>query len=174
MMPRRQRHEGQALVEFAFALPLFTLFVFVVIQLSLVFVAYYSETRMARETARWLAINHDATDLQVAQHVQTTLLPGLVGLASPGTVSVANKDTVLSTSMDTVYRLNYMEVHFTPCTPTGSVCGNANRVSGQTLYVNMLYDVSPLLFLPSSFRIGSLTAKIPTQLPAYKVSVMTE
>jgi Flp pilus assembly protein TadG len=173
-MRRRQRHAGQALVEFAFALPIFTLFVFVVIQLSLIFVAYYSETRMTRETARWLAINRDATDLQVAQHVQDTLLPGLVGLASPGTVSVANKDTTLSTSTNTVYRLNFMEVQFTPCSPTGSVCGNANRVSGQTLYVRMLYDVQPLLFLPSSFRIGSLATKIPTQLPAYKVSVMTE
>jgi hypothetical protein len=47
-------------------------------------------------------------------------------------------------------------------------------VSGQTLFVKMQYNVQPLLFVPSSFRMGSLLVKIPTQIPAYKVSVMTE
>ena len=36
-----RRDSGQALTEFAFVLPLFMLFVFSVIQLSLLFVAYY-------------------------------------------------------------------------------------------------------------------------------------
>ena len=44
MKPAR-RQPSQALVEFAITMPLFMMFVFVVIELSLIFVAYYSETR---------------------------------------------------------------------------------------------------------------------------------
>jgi Flp pilus assembly protein TadG len=171
---RADRTSGQALVEFAITMPLFVLVVFVTIQLSLLFVAYYSETRMARESARWAAINGDATDLQVAQHIQDTLLPGLVGVASPGTVTVANKDTVKSTATDTVYKLGRMEAQFTACGAAIAPCPASNRAPGNTLYVLMSYDVSNLLFLPSTYRLGSLVTTIPTTLPGYRVSVMVE
>ncbi|HEV7666412.1 MAG TPA: TadE/TadG family type IV pilus assembly protein [Chloroflexota bacterium] len=163
---RRDRQRGQALVEFALVLPIFALFVFTVIELGLVFVTYYSETRMARETARWLAINRDATDLQVAQHVQNTMLPGLSN-GAPGTAS--------GTSTDVIYPVGArMTVTFTGCGSASAPCSNANRVSGQELYVQMAYDVRDLLFLPTTFRIGSLVTTLPTALPAYKISVMVE
>ena len=37
-----------------------------------------------------------------------------------------------------------------------------------------IVDVSNLIFLPTNFRFGWLTVKIPTQLPPYKVSVLVE
>jgi Flp pilus assembly protein TadG len=165
---RRGTSEGQALVEFALVLPMFALFVFVVIQLGIVFLAYYSETRMARETARWLAVNSSSSDDAVATHVQSTMLPGLAN----GTISSNLGDTT-----NAKYEVGTkMTVTFTSCgtTPSAPPCTNVNRAPGATLYVEMSYDVHNLLFLPSTFRLGNLQVAIPTGLPAYRVHVMVE
>jgi Flp pilus assembly protein TadG len=162
-----RRRGGQALVEFAFAMPMFMLLVFAVIQLSILMVAYYSETRMARETARWLAVNSSATDDQVAAHVQSTMLPGMVG----GTAGSNAGDTT-----NAIYAVGRMTVQFTSCgtNPSAPPCTSVNRAPGATLYVQMSYDVANLLFLPADFRFGSLQTRIPTALPPYRVSVMVE
>ena len=153
-------------------LSVFTIFVFVVFQLGLIFVAYYSETRMARETARWLAVNSRSTDdVYVADHVQSTLLPGLAG-GTPAAVSPAN-----CTNGCSEYTVGGMDVQFTPCNyDSGNlVCTNANRSSGQTLFVQLQYNIARgVLFLPTSFRLGNLVVQIPTSLPPYKVSLMVE
>jgi hypothetical protein len=155
-----------------------------VIQLGLLFLGYYSETRMARETARWLAVNRNATDTQVAAHVHDTMLPGLTNGAPSGPTGVACSSDVPNC---TEYTVGNMVVQFTPCTTTGSTtsCDVINRAPGNTLYVKMTYYLGPdsahptlaksgLLFLPSTFRIGSLVVAIPQSLPGYKISVMTE
>src|SRR5258708_31891570 len=94
MKPTRNQ-SGQALVEFSITMPLFVMFVFIVIELALVFVAYYSETRMARETTRYLAVHSRLTDdaasrpasswpasatfvPSVVDHINHTILPGLI------------------------------------------------------------------------------------------------
>ena len=160
-----RREGGQALVEFALALPLFALFVFVVIELSLVLVSYYSETRMARETARWLAVNGNNSDDQVAAHVQNTMLPGLIAAAP----TVVSDDNVTA-----IYQVGKMQVKFMACGAATPPCTNTNRAPGTTLYVEMNYDVANLLFLPTNFRMGSLQTTLPTVLPAYRVWVMNE
>jgi hypothetical protein len=167
-MTHRQRTSAQSLVEFAFALPIVALVIMVTIQLSIIFVAYYSETRMARETARWLAINSSASDDAVATHVQSTMLPGLAN-GSPS----AN----LGNLTDAQYEIgNKMTVQFTSCgtSPSAPPCTNPNRASGSTLYVQMSYDIHTLLFLPTDFHMGALDARIPTALPAYRVHVLVE
>jgi hypothetical protein len=165
---RQKRERGQSIVEFAIALPLLMLFIFSVIQISLVLVTYYSETRMARETARWLAIRAGTmTDLQVAQHVQDTMLPGLVG-GSPTLVTTG------TSSVDTVYTVGNMTVQFTPCLPSSGVCQHTKRAPGATLSVQLTYNASHLFFLPTEFRIGSVVTRLPTSVPPYKVSVMVE
>ena len=176
---RSERSQGQALVEFAITLPLFAFFVMVVIQLSIVFIAYYSETRMARETARWLAINSDSTDAQVAAHVQSTMLPGLVAgtpaLVSTGTSPTPSAGNPNPAYTPTVYTVGRMTVRATPCGAASSPCTHYERDSGQTIYVEMSYDVSNLLFLPSTFQLSpQLKVAIPTGLPAYRVYVMVE
>jgi Flp pilus assembly protein TadG len=172
----KTRQKGQALVEFALTLPLFMVFVFVTIELALVFVSYYSETRMTRETTRWLAVHSTSTnDSELAAHVQSTMLPGLVGATPVRTVTG-------DAATPTTYTVGNMSVQFTPCLPyldttnaTGTgVCTHLNRVAGATLFVQMTYDVRQLLFLPTNFRLGSVTAQLPTALPPYKVSVMVE
>ncbi len=168
MTPRlasARRKHGQGLVEFALVLPLFMLFVFVTIQLSLLFVAYYSETRMARETARWLAINASSSDRDVAVHVQTTMLPGLV--RDP--LGVSAGDTT-----NAKYAVGNMTTTYTACGASTAPCPHPNRSPGATLFVEMSYDVRNLIFLPTTFRIGTLTTSIPTSLPVYRVYVMVE
>src|SRR5262245_31868004 len=105
-----KRGSGQALTEFAFVLPVFLLLVFLTFQLSLIFVAYYSETRMARETARWLAVHPGSQDTVVAQHVNDTMLPGLV--TGSGTPPYSNQG---STATDAHYRVGRMDLKFTAC-----------------------------------------------------------
>jgi len=164
---RRRRARGQAIVEFALTLPLFVMVVMVTFQLGLLFVAYYSETRMARETARWAAVHSKTTDdAALADHVNATMLPGLVG----GTPSVVAGTSTL----DATATVGKMTVRYTPCVISSGICTRANRVSGATLYVDMSYDVSNVLFLPSTWHLGSLVVKIPTSLPAYRVYIMVE
>jgi Flp pilus assembly protein TadG len=181
-----RRESGQALTEFAFVLPLFMLFVFSVIQLSLLFVAYYSETRMARETSRWLAVSSRSVDTDVAQHVSDTMLPGLVkSSASPpygkctasGLVIGNTTCTAVSDNVNAYYVVGNMTLKFTACNPSATPaapCLNTNRASGQTLYVEMTYNASNLVFLPTNFRLGWLATQLPTTLPPYRISVMVE
>ena len=174
MMPKRQR--SQATTEFAFVLPVFMLVVFATIQIALVFIAYYGETQMARETARWLAVNPSSVDTQVAQQVSNTMLPGMVNGSGtpPYTVDSTSNNT------DAYYHVGNMNVKFTACNPTvtnpapAPPCLNTNRDSGQTIYVEMTYSVANVIFLPTSFRLGPLTTSIPTTLPPYRVSIMVE
>ena len=188
-LSRRERagaaSEGQALVEFALTLPLFALIVMVIIQFALIFVGYYSETRMARETARWLAINSDSTDLQVAQHIQNTMLPGLVGTGTltqsfAGTEGIDPPYAPNAAAGSpahwepTVYTIGRMTATFTPCIQNGSVCSHHKRDSGESVFVEMSYDIGNWIFLPTNFRMGSLQVKIPTALPAYRVYTLVE
>ena len=75
------------------------------------------------------------------------------------------------------YTVGGMDVQFTPCNfdSNNGVCTNANRASGQTLYVQLQYNIaSGVLFLPKYFHLGNLTVQIPTSLPPYKVYLMVE
>jgi hypothetical protein len=174
----KTRQRSQSLVEFAFALPVFMLLVFVTIELALVLVSYYSETHMARETSRWLAVHSAFTnDNELADQVSSTMLPGLVNgdwSAKPHTNGTATTPSH--------YVVGAMTVDFSACMPNGDVnngagtgiCTNTNRIGGSTLYVQMSYDVSNILFLPTTFRFGSLSVSLPTALPVYRVSTMVE
>jgi Flp pilus assembly protein TadG len=164
----RRAEVSQALVEFAIALPVFVMVVFMTIELGLLFVAYYSETSMARESARWLAVHSKTTtDDDLGVHVQNTMLPGLVG-GSPAITTIGTATT------DTVATVGSMTVSYTPCLTNNTVCLHSRRVAGQTLSVEMSYNVSNLVFLPTTFHFGSLVTKVPTSLPAYRVYVMVE
>ena len=166
-MRRPARHRGQALVEFSLTLPIFALFVFATVQLSLLFIWFYSETRMARETARWLAVYGSSSDVAFANHVQASMLPGLVG----GTPTLV---TAGSLTQDAAYSVGRMTVTFSPCVPSGGVCTHPNRAPGSTLHVQMSYDATNIIFLPTNFRLGWMSVSLPTSLPPYTVYVMAE
>jgi hypothetical protein len=103
----------------------------------------------------------------MVDHVQQTLLPGMIG----GTPSAVTTDIPTGDSLATV---GNMHIQWTPCTWNGTVCTAAARNSGSTLHVELKYDVSNLLFLPTTFRFGSLVTTLPTMLPPYRVTIMAE
>ncbi len=164
-----RRQASQALVEFALALPLFVVFVFSVIQLSLMFIWFYSQTSVVRDTARWVAVHPNSSDSAVAAYVQQTLLPGMLG-GSPSLVSAG------STTADTAYQVGNMRMWFTPCLPGGNptVCTHPRRAAGATLRVQMSYDMANVLVLPSTFQFGWMSVSLPTSLPSYTMYVMAE
>jgi hypothetical protein len=167
----RHRLESQSLVEFALAMPLLFVVVLMTINFSLIFITYYSQTQIAREAARYLAIKSvSLQDAGFATYVQDHMLPGLVKTPLTGPTTVAG---------DTVYQVGRMELSFTPCMAASDVyagtCTHINRAPGETLHVQLKYDAPWLFFLSQpNFRLGSLAVHLPTQLPAYKVSVMVE
>lgn len=169
MTAARHRAQSQALVEFSLAAPLLLLFVFAVIQLSLLFVWFYSQTTVTRDMARWLAVHANATDDVVASQIERSLLPGMIG----GTARLTLAGTRTS---DSVYQVGNLTAQFTPCLPAGvpTVCTHADRAAGSTLHMQMSYDASNVIFLPVQFQLGWLSVHIPTGLPPYTVYVMAE
>src|SRR5205085_6401236 len=103
-----------------------------------------------------------------------TMLPGLAK-GTPAYTADASSDNV-----NAYYHVGRMDVKFTACNPATTTptpappCQNTTRASGKTLYVEMTYNVSNLIFLPTNFRFGWLQTTIPTTLPPYRVSVMVE
>ena len=96
------------------------------------------------------------------------------------TISAVTTD---ATTGDSVATVGNMRLQWTPCSWNGTICtyvgqgtnpAGSARSSGSTLHVELQYDVSNLLFLPTTFRFGSLTVAMPTGLPEYRVSIMVE
>jgi hypothetical protein len=148
--------------EFALAWPVFALLALAAIQIGLLCYCYFSQSRMTRETARWLAINAtdgvNASDAQVAAHVQANVLPGLVG-GPPHLVSAGDGQT-----HEAVYTVGKLTASFTACLPSGSpaVCNALYRQPGHVVSVQLTYDVSDLIFLP---------LPLPHQLPPARISL---
>jgi Flp pilus assembly protein TadG len=165
----RCRLAAQALVEFAVAVPIFLVLVLGTIQLSLAAIWFYSQTVVARDAARWLAIRPNSSDATVAEQVRQILLPGMLG-GSPMLVASG------TTTSDTTYRVGNMITSFTPCLATGNppTCTHPDRAPGATLRVTVRYDAANIFFLPTTFRIGSVQTTLPTTLPSYTVYVMAE
>jgi TadE-like protein len=165
----RGRASSQALVEFSLVAPVLALFILAIIQLALIFIWFYSQTIVARDTARWLAVHPNATDDVVANQVALNLLPGMVG-GAPQLLSAGTQ------TLDTRYQVGSMTADFTPCLPSGTptTCTHLNRAAGSTLHVKLTYDASNIIFLPARFQLGWLSAQLPTALPSYTVFVMAE
>ncbi len=166
MTPRRRR-SGQSLVEFALVMPIFTLFILTIIQLGFVAISYFSEAYMTLITARWLAINPDATDAELTARINATLVPGTIG-GTPAQTQAG------SSSLPSIWTVGRFTVTYTPCTPVSGVCTHVDRAPGEILFVEMTYNMSNLMFLPAQFRIGLYTINLPTTLPAYRVYAMSE
>ncbi len=141
---------GQSLVEFALALPFFFFALLVAIQLAVFVGEYYNLMQVTRETARWVAINPDTTDSTVLDYSRSLARPGMLAT-------------------------RFVSVTTTPPCPTLDAQGHCSaRVEASPLSVELKYDVSHAIFLPTKFQLGRITASIPSDLPSYRVSVTIE
>lgn len=140
---------GQTLVEFALIVPFFFFTVLVAIQFALYMGEYYNVMQVARETARWVSINPNTTDSAILTYARTQTRPGMI----------SNNITLTATPA---------------CASLDSFGRCTNRTTNTPLYLDVSYDVSHVIFLPTTFKLGRLTAAIPTNMPAYRVAVPTE
>lgn len=171
MIRAPRKVDGQALVEFAYTVSLFLVVVFVIIQFGMIFVWYFSTTQLTRTSARWLAVNAStAVDADVAERIRNTALFGMA-TAPPVLVSSGFGGT------PTVYSIGAITARFTACEPRSAPqtgCGNGARASGETVFVELEYDATHILFFPAGVRIGPYSAAVPTSLPVYRVWIMAE
>jgi len=147
-MKRLKRDDGQALVEMALYLPLTLGFGLVCLQLALVFFAYLSVLNASRDVGRWVAVHPHTLDATTTATIRSRLPSGLNSGALAITISPSCTALVNN-----------------KCT---------NRPVGARMAVTMNYDLSPHLFLPTSFRLGDMTVGLPTTLPAYTLNMAVE
>jgi Flp pilus assembly pilin Flp len=128
---------GAELTEFALVLPVFLLVILASMQIAFIGVVHYEVKYLARETARWLAVNPDTIDGTTLANVKAQVLPGM---SSSGVTSSS-----LSVSP--------------PCSALdyGGHC--ANRPSGAEITVSLTYDASSDYFLPPSLFGFSMASK---------------
>jgi Flp pilus assembly protein TadG len=141
---------GQALVEFALLAPLFLFVVFVALQIGLLMMMYFNVIQVTRETARWVAIRPNTTDANIRAQAIALMRPGM---------RAASYTSVTSTP---------------PCASLDSFSRCPARAPGDVLTVEILYNASHVVFLPTEFHLLGGITRIPTQLPAYRVTVMME
>lgn len=139
---------GQAMVEFALTMPIFLLWLFVTIQLSLMAVQSYSVVQVTRESARWLATRPDTTDTAVRDHIRAN---------------------ALSLDPNRFYTLDPL-----PACPSLSGGRCPGRSPGSVITLVIHYDARNLIFLPTTYGYSGVSVTLPSDLPPYRVSVMVE
>lgn len=140
---------GVALTEFALAAPIFFFVLLASFQVALVISQYYGVRNVARDTARWLAVNPDSTDASVRAHALAVLMP---------TMSTAAVTSVTAS----------------PACPALNAGRCTSRQPGGVVTVTVSYDLTSQLFLSPDFSLGPLNVRFPTSLPPYSVSEMIE
>lgn len=144
-----RRMRGQTLVEFALTFPFFLGLVLLIIQLSVIILQQLSLMWVTRETARWLALRPDTVDSAAVAYARAHAL----ALDPDRIVSVVPSPAC-------------------PNLDTSGIC--PLRPTTSLLSVEITYDLSSRIFLPTSFSLGGLTVAVRTSLPPYKISILME
>lgn len=142
------RSQGQVYVELALVLPIFTVLVFGCLQFALIFNTYLSVMNVTRDYTRWLVTHPHTTDAAARAQLDTRL---------PNQVSAANLTTTVTPSCSALV--------------SGQCSG---RTLGTQLTVTASYDITGLLFLPSTFNLAGQVIAIPSTLPAYSLTMLVE
>ena len=140
--------KGAALMEMAVFLPLMLVFGLVCIQFAIIFTAYLNMVNVTRDAARWVAIHPHVVDSSTVTTVKGRLPAGMTG--GNLTITFSPACSALSSGL---------------CT---------NRPTGTQISATSTYNITPLLFLPSTFGFGSIVVTIPTTLPTYTIFMQVE
>jgi hypothetical protein len=149
MQTAHRDQRGVALTEFAFAAPIFFFMLMASFQFALIAMQSYSVRHVTRETARWLAIHPDTTDSGVTARARALAMPAM---RSAG----------------------FVRVTATPACPSLSGGRCLGRSPGDVITVEIEYDVSESVFLPTTFGLGDMSVTFPTRLDPFRVSVLVE
>jgi len=164
---RPGRGGGQALVELALVMPLLVGIILVLFQFGILFVAYLGLVHETRDIGRFVAVHPDTVD-------------GAPSGSNPPCQSPPSGSLWWQVCNDLPVEVNPLKViDPTPlvspacATLSGGHC--TSRTTGAELHLQMRYDASSIIFLPTTFRFGPwLNVAIPTQLPPYDYYVMVE
>ncbi len=145
------RQSGQSLVEAAMTTMLTVLTLLAVVQLSLVAAQALSAMYVAQRAARWMAVNIDATDLELTNRGVDVggTLPGLRGGGLVSTAAAPN----------------------CPSRVAGKCPG---RNSGDAITVTVTTTLTSVMFLPTTLGAPPLQFRLPTSMPAISYTVMLE
>jgi len=135
-------------MEMAVFLPLMLVFGLVCMQFAIIFTAYLNMVNVTRDAARWVAIHPHVIDSSTVTTVKSRLPAGMTG---------ANLTLTFSPTCSAL---------------SGGVC--TSRTTGSSIAATSSYNISSLLFLPSSFGFGSIVVTIPTTLPTYTITMQVE
>ena len=102
-----------------------------------------------RETARWLAVHPDTVDSAVAAHARANAL-----ILDPNGI------------------LSIVPTPSCPALDASGIC--PLRPTTGVLTLEITYDLSSHIFLPTSFGFGNYSFAVRTSLPPYRLSVMME
>jgi hypothetical protein len=144
---------GQSMVEFALTTMIAITMLFAILQLALIVVQRYGTSQVARQSARWLAVNIDATDAQLLTQARTyaTDLPGVdlaattSVTASPGCVSL-----------------------------TGTPPSCAARDSGNAVSVTVTVPIAKAMFLPTQYGIAPFQINFQSTNTSITYTVLLE
>jgi hypothetical protein len=150
----RARQPGQSLAEAALTAMISIMTVLATLQISLVVAQAFSAMYVAQTTARWLAVRIDTLDDTVKDQA-ITFSSGLPGMSGGG--------------------LTRAGVSVTPsCTALNGAGKCANRDSGDAISVSITANLTPVMFLPTTFGTGNLVFRLPTTMPTIRYTVLLE
>ena len=165
-----ERSRGQALVELALVMPLLLGVVAVLFQLGVLFISYLSLVHATRDIARFVAVHPDTID----------------GAPVPPTPPCSSYspnslwEHVCTYDVPTVidrYKIKDNPITTVPCATLDAQGHCATRTTGSMITINMYYDSSSVIFLPTRVRFGPfLNFDVPAswQTMSYDYTVMVE
>jgi Flp pilus assembly protein TadG len=155
--PGHRSSRAQALVELALVMPLLIGIVAVLFQFGILFVAYLSLIHETRDIGRYVAVHPDTKDGTSCTDAGSLFKQ--VCDDAPSVIDTGHLQTP-------TFSPNCASLVSGKC---------AARTAGTQMHITLAYDATPILFLPSNFKLGPwFQVKIPTALPAYDYYVMVE
>jgi hypothetical protein len=135
-------------MEMAVFLPLMLVFGLVCMQFAIIFTAYLNMVNVTRDAARWVSVHPHVIDSSTSTAVRSRLPAGMTS---------AN-----------------LTMTFSPACTSLSSGKCSTRTTGSQISVASTYNITSLLFLPSSFGFGSIVIAIPRTLPTYTMFMQVE
>jgi hypothetical protein len=170
---RRATSRAQALVELALVMPLLVGLVAVLFQFGILFVSYLSLVHATRDIARFVAVHPDTID-----GAPTPPTPPCSAAYTPPSASLWQH--ICANDVPTVIDRNrIMDLPIaSPACVSADVNGHCTaRTTGSAITINMSYDASSTVFLPTNFQLGPwLKFTVPSSLltMTYDYTVMVE
>ena len=146
-----RRTRGQALVAMALLMPVLLFFGLACIQFAIIFKTYIDVQNVTRDAARWVSVHPQVLDSTNDATIRARL---------PSGIKTARLTTAYSPQCTTV---------------SGGKCtAAATRNTGDPISVTSTYNITDILFLPSTLGWGSWAISIPTLLPSYTITMQVE